>query len=60
MFGLFLGKFVGIVGLFWFVVKFKIGKFLSGMNNFYFIIVGLFGGIGFTMCLFFVEMVFVG
>ena len=60
MLGLLLGKPVGIAGLSWLAVKSKIGKLPSGMNNSHLIIVGLLGGIGFTMCLFLVEMALAG
>ena len=56
MLGLLLGKPVGIAGLSWLAVKSKVGKLPHGMNNTHLITVGLLGGIGFTMCLFLVEM----
>jgi len=60
MLGLLLGKPVGIAGLSWLAVKCKIGKLPHGMNNAHLGIVGLLGGIGFTMCLFLVEMALAG
>lgn len=56
MLGLLLGKPIGIAGLSWLAVKSKVGKLPHGMNNTHLITVGLLGGIGFTMCLFLVEM----
>ena len=60
MLGLLLGKPVGIAGLSWLAVKCKVGKLPHGMNNAHLGIVGLLGGIGFTMCLFLVEMALAG
>lgn len=60
MFGLLLGKPVGIAGLSWLAVKAKVGTLPNGMNNVHLLIVGLLGGIGFTMCLFLVEMALAG
>jgi NhaA family Na+:H+ antiporter len=60
MAGLLIGKPIGIAGLSWLAVKSKIGKLPQGMNNTHLITVGLLGGIGFTMCLFLVEMALAG
>ena len=60
MAGLLVGKPIGIAGLSWLAVKANIGKLPAGMKNEHLVIVGLLGGIGFTMCLFLVEMSLTG
>ena len=60
MYGLLLGKPIGIAGFSWLAVKAKMGKLPSGMLNSHLLIVGLLGGIGFTMCLFLVETALAG
>ena len=60
MFGLVLGKFLGIAGLTWLAVKFGIGKLPEGMTINHLIGVGFIGGIGFTMSIFIAELGFAG
>ena len=60
MLGLLLGKPVGIAGLSWLAVRAKLGSFPQGMLISHLLIVGLLGVIGFTMCLFLVEISLTG
>ena len=60
MLGLLVGKPVGIAGLSWLAVRAKLGSFPQGMLISHLLIVGLLGGIGFTMCLFLVEISLTG
>ncbi len=52
VFGLFLGKTVGVTLLSWFAVKIKLAKLPSGANWKHVIGVGMLAGIGFTMSIF--------
>jgi len=60
MFGLVLGKLVGIAGSTWIATKLKIGNLPSGADFKHIIGVGLMGGIGFTMSIFVTELAFPG
>jgi Na+:H+ antiporter, NhaA family len=55
-FGLILGKPLGIAGLSWLSVKFGVASFPKGMTMRHLGIVGILGGIGFTMSLFLIEV----
>ena len=55
-YGLMLGKPLGIAGLSWLSVKFGVASFPKGMTMLHLGIVGILGGIGFTMSLFLIEM----
>jgi len=59
-FGLVLGKPIGIAGISWLAIKLRIAKFPEGMRLKHLGIVGLLGGIGFTMSLFLIEMALSG
>ena len=59
-YGLFLGKPIGIAGLSWLAVKLGLAKFPEGMRFAHLGIVGLLGGIGFTMSLFLIELALSG
>ena len=59
-FGLMLGKPIGIAGISWLAIKLRIAKFPEGMHSKHLVIVGLLGGIGFTMSLFLIEMALSG
>ena len=52
IFGLFLGKTIGVTLFSWFAVKIKLGKLPSGANWKHVIGVGMLAGIGFTMSIF--------
>ncbi len=52
IFGLFLGKTIGVTLLSWFAVKIKLAKLPSGANWKHVIGVGMLAGIGFTMSIF--------
>ena len=58
--GLLVGKPIGIAGFSWLAVKLKLGKLPAGMKNWHLLLAGLLGGIGFTMCLFLVEVSLTG
>lgn len=60
MFGLIVGKFLGISGLTWLALKLGIGKLPEGMTIKHLIGVGFVGGIGFTMSIFIAELGFAG
>lgn len=60
MFGLVVGKLVGVAGLTWLAVKMGIGKLPEGMTFHHLIGVGLVAGIGFTMSIFIAELGFAG
>ena len=60
IFGLVIGKFLGITGLTWLAVKLGIGKLPEGMTVSHLIGVGFVGGIGFTMSIFIAELGFAG
>lgn len=59
-FGLMLGKPIGIAGISWLAINLRIAKFPEGMSLKHLGIVGLLGGIGFTMSLFLIEMALSG
>ncbi|NNJ91751.1 MAG: Na+/H+ antiporter NhaA [Gammaproteobacteria bacterium] len=60
MFGLVVGKLLGIAGLTWLAIKLGLGKLPEGMNTKHLIGVGFIGGIGFTMSIFIAELGFAG
>lgn len=60
MFGLVVGKLVGIAGLTWLAIKLGLGKLPEGMTTRHLIGVGFIGGIGFTMSIFIAELGFAG
>lgn len=59
-FGLALGKPIGIAGISWIAVRSGLAKFPKGMGLKHLSVVGLLGGIGFTMSLFLIEMALSG
>ena len=58
MFGLVLGKFLGIAGACWLALKFGIGQLPAGTRFSQIMGVALLGGIGFTMSIFIAELAF--
>lgn len=60
IFGLVLGKLLGIAGITWLAMKLGIGNLPEGMNVKHLVGVGLIGGIGFTMSIFIAELGFAG
>jgi NhaA family Na+:H+ antiporter len=60
MFGLLLGKPIGIAGLCWLSTKVGMCSFPAGMNFKHLVTVGMLAGIGFTMSLFLIEQALVG
>jgi len=60
MFGLLLGKPIGIAGLCWLSTKVGMCSFPAGMNFKHLVTVGVLAGIGFTMSLFLIEQALVG
>eukprot|EP00927_Polykrikos_kofoidii_P041083 TRINITY_DN35009_c0_g1_i1.p1 TRINITY_DN35009_c0_g1~~TRINITY_DN35009_c0_g1_i1.p1 ORF type:complete len:498 (+),score=77.42 TRINITY_DN35009_c0_g1_i1:28-1494(+) len=54
-FGLLVGKPLGIFGFTWMAVQCGVSKMPEGMRISHLLVVGILGGIGFTMCLFLVE-----
>ncbi|MET0093843.1 MAG: Na+/H+ antiporter NhaA, partial [Sedimenticola sp.] len=60
MFGLVVGKLLGIAGLTWLAVKLGLGNLPEGMNFRHLVGVGFVGGIGFTMSIFIAELGFAG
>jgi len=54
--GLLIGKPLGIFGFTWLADKLGLAKMPSGMNNKHLGVVGMLGGIGFTMCLLLTEV----
>ena len=60
MFGLLLGKPIGIAGLCWLSTKVGMCSFPAGMNFKHLVTVGILAGIGFTMSLFLIEQALVG
>lgn len=58
MFGLVVGKLIGIAGLTWIAVKLGLGSLPEGMEMRHLVGVGLIGGIGFTMSIFIAELGF--
>ncbi len=60
MFGLVLGKFIGITGACWLALRFGIGQLPSGTRFSQIAAVSVLGGIGFTMSIFIAELGFAG
>ncbi|MES9965088.1 MAG: Na+/H+ antiporter NhaA [Candidatus Sedimenticola sp. 20ELBAFRAG] len=60
MFGLVIGKLLGIAGVTWLAIKLGFGNLPEGMNFRHLIGVGFVGGIGFTMSIFIAELGFAG
>lgn len=60
IFGLVLGKSVGITGSVWLAWKLGLGRLPAGCNMQHILGVALLGGIGFTMSIFIAELAFVG
>lgn len=58
IFGLFLGKPIGIVGACWIATKLNIAALPTGVNWRQMVGVGMLGGIGFTMALFIATLAF--
>ena len=58
MFGLLIGKPVGIVSFCWLLVKFKLGELAEGISWGHMIGLGLLAGIGFTMSIFISMLAF--
>lgn len=58
IFGLVLGKTIGITLASWFMVKFKLAKLPEGVNWTHIIGVGFIAGIGFTVSIFITELAF--
>jgi NhaA family Na+:H+ antiporter len=56
--GLVLGKFIGIAGVSWLVIKLGIARPPAGTDMRHIIGIGLLGGIGFTMSIFIAELAF--
>ncbi len=55
---LILGKFIGIAGVSWIVLKLGLGQLPAGTHFAHIIGIGLLGGIGFTMSIFIAELGF--
>jgi NhaA family Na+:H+ antiporter len=60
IFGLILGKVIGIFGVSWLVIKLKIAKLPDQSNMSQIFGVALLGGIGFTMSIFIADLAFLG
>ncbi len=60
LFGLLLGKFIGITGACWIALKLGIGQLPSGTRFSQIAAVSVLGGIGFTMSIFIAELGFAG
>ena len=60
IFGLILGKIIGIFGVSWFVIKLKIAKLPDQSSMSQIFGVALLGGIGFTMSIFIADLAFLG
>jgi NhaA family Na+:H+ antiporter len=60
MFGLVLGKFIGITGASWLALRLGIGHLPSGTRFSQIAAVSVLGGIGFTMSIFIAELAFAG
>ncbi|MES9966339.1 MAG: Na+/H+ antiporter NhaA, partial [Sedimenticola sp.] len=60
MFGLVIGKLLGIAGVTWVAIKLGFGNLPEGMNFRHLVGVGFVGGIGFTMSIFIAELGFAG
>lgn len=58
MFGLLLGKFIGITGACWLALRFGIGQLPTGTSFSQIAAVSVLGGIGFTMSIFIAELGF--
>lgn len=58
MFGLFIGKQLGVFGFSWIVIKLRLAKLPGGSNWMQFYGVSVLTGIGFTMSLFIVSLAF--
>jgi Na+/H+ antiporter NhaA len=58
--GLMAGKFIGVFGLSWLIVKLGIVRLPQGLRMSHIGGVGLLAGIGFTMAIFIGELAFVG
>lgn len=56
--GLLVGKVVGVVGVTWLLVRFKVASFPKGMTNRNLFGLGLLAAIGFTMSLFITSLAF--
>ena len=54
--GLLIGKPLGIFGFTWLADKLGLASMPAGMNNSHLAVVGMLGGIGFTMCLLLTEV----
>ncbi|MFA6014192.1 MAG: Na+/H+ antiporter NhaA [Gallionellaceae bacterium] len=60
MFGLVLGKFIGITGACWLALRLGIGQLPTGTRFSQVAAVSVLGGIGFTMSIFIAELAFAG
>ncbi|MEK7413264.1 MAG: Na+/H+ antiporter NhaA [Planctomycetota bacterium] len=60
LFGLLLGKFIGITGACWIALKLGVGQLPSGTRFSQIAAVSVLGGIGFTMSIFIAELGFAG
>ena len=60
IFGLILGKIIGIFGVSWLVIKLKIAKLPDQSSMSQIFGIALLGGIGFTMSIFIAELAFLG
>jgi NhaA family Na+:H+ antiporter len=60
MFGLLLGKFIGISGACWLALRLGIGQLPSGTRFSQIVAVSVVGGIGFTVSIFIAELGFAG
>jgi len=56
--GLVLGKFIGVGGLSWIMVKFKWADLPKGLNSGWMIPLSMLAGVGFTMSLFIADLAF--
>ncbi|MBY4677337.1 Na+/H+ antiporter NhaA [Marinobacterium arenosum] len=56
--GLVVGKFVGITGFCWLVLRFRLGRLPTGMRLGHIAGVGLLGGVGFSMSIFIANLGF--
>ena len=56
--GLLFGKVIGIYGISWLLIKFKIAPLPSGMNKMHLLGAGILAAIGFTMSLFIAGLAF--
>lgn len=60
MFGLFVGKPVGIFAMTWLAVRFRVADLPEGVSWLHVVGAGILGGIGFTMSLFVANLAFAG